>query len=46
MVMAHLGMIASEGQPFDPPYKMFKFYMDKYLKAHPEDANEPHITAW
>ena len=27
-------------------YKMFKFYLDKYLKAHPEDANNPHITEW
>ena len=27
-------------------YKKFKFYLGKYLKAHPEDANDPHITAW
>lgn len=27
-------------------YKQFKLYLDKYLKAHPEDANDPHITAW
>ncbi len=27
-------------------YKEHKFYLDKYLKAHPEDANDPHITAW
>ena len=27
-------------------YQQFKFYLDKYLIAHPEDAHDPHITAW
>lgn len=27
-------------------YKQHKFYLDKYLKAHPEHANDSHYTAW